>query len=103
VTAPAGFDPRPFVVSGPWRFAKTMADIPHEYVVEGKVDDSAGFTAMVQYIADHGYRARWRHLPPNRYLELDGWRYWVMRGRGDSSILIINRERLPGQPLRRVE
>ncbi len=74
---------------------------PHEYVVEGKADDRHGFTAFARYIAEHGYRARWRHLPPNRYLELDGWRYWTMPGRGDDSITIINRERLPGQPLRR--
>jgi hypothetical protein len=101
MAAPADFDPRQFVAAAPWRFAKTMADIPHEYVVEDKVPDRDGFAAFVTHIAAHGYRARWRHLPPNRYLELDGWRYWVMPGRGDDSILIINRERLPGQPLRK--
>ena len=98
---PATFDPRRFIEAAPWRFAKTMASIPHEYVVEGKVDDPAGFAALAAHIAEHGYRARWRHLPPNSYLELDGWRYWTMPGRGDDSILIINREQLPGQPLRR--
>jgi hypothetical protein len=28
---------------------------------------------------------------PNSYLELDGWRYSAMPGRGDDSITIINR------------
>jgi hypothetical protein len=70
---------RRFIERAPWRFAKTMASIPHEYVVESKVDDPEGFALFVAYIAKHGYPARWRHLPPNRYLELDGWRYWTMR------------------------
>jgi hypothetical protein len=95
-------DPRPFIAAAPWRQAKTMRSIPHEYVVEGKLDDEAGFYAFADYIARHGYLARWRRLPPNRYLELDGFRYWCMPGRGDPSITIINRERLPGQPLRRL-
>jgi hypothetical protein len=54
--------------------------IPHEYVVQRKVDE-VDFQAMVAHIKEHGYRARWRHLPANSYLELDGWRDWVMPGR----------------------
>jgi hypothetical protein len=92
-------DLRVFIARAPWRFAKTMRHIPHEYVVEGKVPDPDGFQAMVAHIEAHGYLARWRHLPPNRYLELEGWRYWLMPGRGDDNVLIINRERLPGQRL----
>ena len=99
--APAGFDPRPFVVSAPWRFAKTMAHMPHEYLVEGKVPDPDAFARFVAHIREHGFKAYWR-TSLNTYLELDGWRYWAMPGRGDSSITIINRERLPGQPIRRV-
>jgi hypothetical protein len=72
------FDPRAFIAQAPWRFAKSMPHLPHWYVRQG--DD----------------------LPANNYLELDGWRYWTMPGRGDTSTTIINRERLPGQPLRRV-
>jgi hypothetical protein len=72
---------RRFIETAPWRFAKTMASIPHEYVVEGKVPDPDGFRLFARYIAEHGYRARWRHLPANSYLELDGWRYWAMPGR----------------------
>jgi hypothetical protein len=88
---------RAFIAHVPWRSAKSMPQLPHEYVAEGPVPDSERFAGFVVYIARHGYRARWRHLPANSYLELDGWRYWVMPGRGDPSILIINRERLPGQ------
>jgi hypothetical protein len=79
-----------------------MAHMPHEYLVEGKVPDEDGFWAFVAYIAEHGFEAHWRQYR-NTYLELDGWRYWAMPGRGDSSITIVNRERLPGQPIKRVE
>jgi hypothetical protein len=78
-------------------------DGPHaaRNLVEGKVPDEDGFSAFVAYIAEHGFEAYRQYR--NTYLELDGWRYWAMPGRGDSSITIINRERLPGQPIRRVD
>lgn len=82
MTAPAGFDPRLFVESAPWRSAKTMVYVPHEYLVQHKVPDEDGSWAFVAYIAEHD---------------------WAMPGRGNSSITIINRERLPGQPIRRVD
>jgi hypothetical protein len=88
--------PRPFVESAPWRFAKT-SHMPHEYLVEGKAPDEEGFWAFVAYIAEHGFEAYWRQYR-NTYLELDGWRYWAMPGRGNTSITIVNRERPPGQP-----
>ena len=102
MTEAGAFDPRPFVESAPWRFAKTMAHMPHEYLVEGKIPDEDGFWAFVAYIAEHGFEASWRQYR-NTYLELDGWRYWAMPGRGNGSITIVNRERLPGQPIRRVD
>jgi hypothetical protein len=72
------------------------------YLVAGKVPDEDGFWAFVAYIAEHGFEAQWREYR-NTYLELGGWRYWAMPGRGDSSFTIVNRERLPGQPLRRID
>jgi hypothetical protein len=96
------FDPRAFIAQAPWRFAKSMPHLPHWYVRQGDVAEQ-DFKAFLTYMERHGFRARWRHLPANSYLELDGWRYWTMPGRGEPSITIINRERLPGQPLRRVE
>jgi hypothetical protein len=100
MTEAGAFDPRAFVESVPWRFAKTMPQLPHEYVVEGKVPDDQ-FWAFVRHIRERGFEAYWRGRL-NTYLELGGWRYWAMPGRGDTSVTIINRERLPGQPLRRV-
>ncbi len=70
--------------------------------MEGKVPDEDGFGAFVALIRDHGFVAYWRQYR-NTYLELDGWRYWTMPGRGVTSLTIINRERLPGQRLRRAD
>jgi hypothetical protein len=88
------------IAAAPWRFAKTMPHMPHEYGVEGKSLDPDSFDALAAHIAEEGFKAEWRGRT-NTYLEHDGWRYWVMPGRGDASIRIINRERLPGQPLRK--
>jgi hypothetical protein len=59
--APAGFDPRPFVESAPWRFAKTMAHMPHEYLVEVRAANvpcstpSAGPSMLTCVSADGGW------------------------------------------------
>ncbi len=95
-----GFDPRAFIAQAPWRFAKTMPQLPHEYIRQGDVSEH-DFQAFLSYLREHGFRASWRQQPPNTYLELDGWRYWAMTGRRGQPIMILNRERLPGQPLER--
>ena len=94
---------RPPAVRGERAVAVREDDGPHAARVRGRGQspDEDGFGAFVAYIAEHGFEAHWRQYR-NNYLELDGWRYWAMPGRGDSSITIVNRERLPGQPLRRV-
>lgn len=97
------FDPRAFVESMPWRFARTMPTEPHEYVVSGKDVDDAALDAFAAYMAEHGYRARWRRKAPNTYCDLDGWRYWILPGRDDQTVRILNRERLPGASLTAVD
>jgi hypothetical protein len=87
------FDPEAFVERAPWTFAKTMPHIPHEYVVRGKDVPQDQFDAMVAHIAAHGRGERWgRRL--HAYLELGGWKYWAMPGRGTRRVIIINRERV---------
>lgn len=88
--APTPFDPTAFVETHEWTFAKTMAHLPHEYVVRGK--NGCGekeWDDFAAHISGHGYRARWRapngrHLD-NTYLELGRWKYWVI-------FPVINRE-----------
>jgi hypothetical protein len=76
-------------------FAKTMADIPHEYVVR-TTDNEAAYAALLAAIRTHGvpgeFRGRrFRYLYPG-----DGWRYWQI-----APYPLINRARLsdinPGQ------
>ena len=85
------FDAMAFVEDHRWTFAKTMANIPHEYVVRGREGCRAeAWDRMADYIKQHGYWAAWS--PPgakwrkvNKYLDLAGYRYWVIYP-------IVNRE-----------
>lgn len=85
------FDPVGFVETHRWTFAKTMADIPHEYVVRGKNGcDAAAWDRMAEIIKENGYWARWtapggRASRVNVYLELGDHKYWVIYP-------VINRE-----------
>ena len=80
--------PEDFIANAPWRFAKTMPHMPHEYTVRGETRDEH-FNWFVLYIREHGYRATYRgHYYV--YLEVDGWRYWTM-GAPVAVTTIINR------------
>lgn len=95
------FDPVAFVEEHVWTFAKTMPQIPHEYVVRGKngcADED--WDAFAAHIEDHGYEARWtapsgRHLD-NVYLELGEWKFWVIYP-------VINRERIENSTTQRLD
>jgi hypothetical protein len=84
-------DPVAFVEAHRWTFAKTMADIPHEYVVRGKRGcDADAWDRMAELIRENGYWARWtapggRTSRINVYLELGDHKYWVIYP-------VINRE-----------
>ena len=60
-----------------FRFARTMPEIPHEYVVRSP-DNEAAYVALFTAIMEHGVYERWagrykRYLHPG-----DGWKYWAM-------------------------
>ena len=60
-----------------FRFAKTMPEIPHEYVVCSP-DNEAAYVALFSAIMEDGVYERWagrykRYLYPG-----DGWKYWAM-------------------------
>lgn len=96
-----------------WRFAKTMADIPHSYAVrkeaaklrffrdvpsalgesmasvETSGDDE--FAWFAEAIRQYGYTRRW--TPKGKafkYVNVDGWRYWTM-GNPIPETTILNR------------
>ena len=75
-----------------FRFARTMPDIPHEYVVRGQ-DNEVAYVALFTAIMEHGVYEQWaghykRYLYPG-----DGWKYWAMTTEVRES-RVINRERI---------
>lgn len=78
-----------------WTFAKTMAGIPHSYIVRKQCESERQFEYMVQYIRDHGVQERWRHYN-HHYLYLSGYKYWTMSDTVERT-LVINRAR-PDRP-----
>jgi hypothetical protein len=81
-------DGRAFIASAPWRFAKTMPDIPHEYTVRGQIPEDE-FNAFVLLIRRSGYKRRFGKTTYT-YLNIDGHRYWTM-GAPLGATTIINR------------
>lgn len=71
-------------IDGRWQFAKTMARWPHFYLQQAW--DRDRYEVLGRAIMDFGYTDVFQGVP-SRYLEWDGWKYWVY-GRG------INRERV---------
>ncbi len=66
--------------AAPWRFAKTMAHIPHWYVVRGKTVAADDFDEFVALLAEQGFRAIWTspggRRYENTYIEIGKWKYW---------------------------
>ena len=80
-----------FIKRQTWTFAKSMARIPHWYIVKDRLspEDQILFTHFVQYIRDNGIPAQfWNYHFP--YLHHDGFYYWTMGAPIDET-KIINR------------
>jgi hypothetical protein len=78
-------DPRRFIASVEWRFARTMPEDPHWYVV---ARDAGGepFSSFVEFICDAG-RVRWYCGYPYRSVTVDRFDYWLHVGRGWGAII----------------
>jgi hypothetical protein len=86
LTAPAE---EPQLMTLQFRFAKTMADLPHWYVVRSR-DNEQEYVELFQKIGEHGV---WEQFQGKAYLYYypgDGYRYWRMTNDLDKS-QIINR------------
>jgi hypothetical protein len=81
-----------FIETQKWRFASTMPKCPHWYVVRGKGPIEEEFVKFVHHVRSFGYDDRW-YKTTNRYLDLNGFRYWTM-GFVMSATKIINRCKL---------
>jgi hypothetical protein len=92
---------REFVRTSPWKFARTMPQIPHEYTLRAKAPDEKLFERVVLYIRQVGYKALFGSVTYT-YLDIDDWKYWTMgaplgpTGEYDPNIhtSLINRARL---------
>ena len=82
-----------------WTFAKTMAHIPHWYVVRGKTISASEFDAFADHIKTHGYRAIWTSpggkRQENTYLEIGEWKYWRID-------VVINRDLLSASTVEKI-
>jgi hypothetical protein len=75
-----------------FRFARTMPEIPHEYVVRSP-DNEASYVTLFRAIIEHGVDRRW-HGRLYRYLYPgDGWKYWAMTTELQES-RVINRMKI---------
>lgn len=85
---------RAFIAASAWTFAKTMPEIPHEYVVRGRTAEPDEFTWMVAQIRAHGFDASFG-ARTFTYLVVDDHKYWTM-GAPIEETTVINREPSPG-------
>ena len=74
-----------------WTFAKSMASIPHWYIVRKKCDEDE-FEWVVRFIRKKGYKKKF-FRKVFTYYNLDGYQYWTM-GAPVKETTIINRARI---------
>ena len=83
-----------------WTFAKTMAHIPHWYVVREKTISPGEFDAFADHIEMHGHKGIWTSPGGRRYeniyLEIGEWKYWRIG-------TVINRNRLDSSTVERID
>jgi len=82
-----------FITGHAWRFAKTMAHIPHSYVVKAKCRDAFEFERFVMHIRRHGYKERFGRATYTYFdWKVDGvvHQFWTM-GAPLNVTIIINR------------
>lgn len=88
--------PDHFIAHSAWRFADTMATIPHEYTVKetgdgrGTAQSAEAFDWFARYIQQHGKQGQFRDFPPQVYLTVGPYYYWTM-GVPDDETIVINR------------
>jgi len=78
-----------------FRFAKTMPEFPHWYVVRSP-ENEATYVALFHAIHEHGYAATFGGRR-YKYLQLgDGFKYWAMTTDIRASRIINRDEVTPG-------
>jgi hypothetical protein len=73
----------------PYKFAKTMASIPHSYTLKESWADKALFDLIVQFIRDNGVKEKF-FSKTYIYYYANGYKYWTM-GNSIEVTKLINR------------
>jgi hypothetical protein len=60
-----------------FKLAKTMPEIPHEYVVRSPANE-ADYVALFERIAKEGVIEKFKGRAYRYWRPGDGWRYWAM-------------------------
>jgi hypothetical protein len=81
-------DLRRFIGAERWKFAATLPDWPHEYLVRERVDRRL-FERVVRHIRSNGYEGRF-YEREIRYYEEEAFVYWTI-GAPVEQTVIINR------------
>lgn len=81
-----------FITAQTWTFAKSMAKIPHEYIVRERIKDDESFNALILYIRSNGVKERF-FSKEFVYWYNGEYKYWTMGAPVDETT-IINRARV---------
>lgn len=75
-----------------WKFAKTMASIPHWYTVRDRNDPEkdALYRRLVNYIAENNYK-KWFFRRQWRYCDIGEYMYWLDMIEDENTSKLINR------------
>lgn len=75
-----------------WIFAKTYAQrCPHEYIIRGRCEGTdEEFMEVIKYIQKNGEPLHF-FKSVNKYIYVDGYRYWTMGGFEDDPTMALNR------------
>ena len=78
-----------FIKNNSWRFAKTMPEHPHWYVVKDTCSDPKAFEEFAVFIRRFGFD-RYFYEKLLRYFMIDEYKYWTM-GNPIAETTVINR------------
>ena len=81
-----------FVRRHEWTFAKTMPQIPHEYLLEWNADNPDEYFRFMMTVRRLGYDDYF-FKTKNRYADVDGYKYWTM-GEYLNTSWVLNRAKL---------
>jgi hypothetical protein len=81
-----------FILANEWKFAKTMASIPHAYCLKERCSDQETFEKFVMHIRRNGYEKNF-FRKVFVYFDVGEHQYWTMGSPLEKTIL-INRAKL---------